>query len=172
MVRTCQARLAGVPGLDLVPERWLHMTTQIVGFADEISDAEVKDLAGAASERLRHLAPVPVTFGRTLFHPEAVMLRAQPLRSLAPVRETVHEAGVQVLGAVRAGMAGDWTPHVTVAYSNGDGPAAPVIQAAGRSAGRCDIVVAEVHLVAQERDGHRYQWETVAAVRLGDAATK
>src|ERR1700683_953668 len=32
-----QARLAGLPGLDLVPARWLHFTTQGVGFTVEVA---------------------------------------------------------------------------------------------------------------------------------------
>ena len=36
LVRPGQARLAGLAGLDLVPREWLHITTLIAGFADEI----------------------------------------------------------------------------------------------------------------------------------------
>ena len=39
LARTGQERLAGIPGLDLLPAEWLHMTTLIAGYADEISDA-------------------------------------------------------------------------------------------------------------------------------------
>lgn len=167
MVRDCQARIAGLPGLDLVPERWLHMTTQIVGYTDEISGAEAKEIAATASAELAGLAPVPVTFGRTLFHPEAVVLAAEPVPLLVPIREAVQAASTQVLGPGCDTGCGDWIPHVTVAYSNADGPAPPVIHAAGRSVGACEIGITEVYLVAQERTGHRYHWEHVAAARLG-----
>jgi len=36
LARQGQQRLAGLDGLDLVPRQWLHMTTLIAGFADEI----------------------------------------------------------------------------------------------------------------------------------------
>ena len=167
-VRKLQAHLTGMAGLDLVPERWLHMTTHIVGFADEISDADAKAIAGTVADSLQAMAPVPVTFGRTLFHPEAVVLAARPIPALAPIREAAYRSAVQVLGAGRADGGGDWVPHVTAAYSNAEGPAQPVIEAAAEAATTCDAAIGQVHLVAQERIGHSYRWERVAAVHLGD----
>src|ERR1035438_8497606 len=46
-----QARLAGLPGLDLVPGRWLHLTTQGVGFTDEVVSADVVAIVDAAQRR-------------------------------------------------------------------------------------------------------------------------
>jgi hypothetical protein len=40
-----QRRLAGLAGLDLVPRDWLHMTTLIAGFADEISSGQAETMA-------------------------------------------------------------------------------------------------------------------------------
>jgi hypothetical protein len=37
-----QERLADLPGLDLVPHDWLHMTTLIAGHADEIPASQVE----------------------------------------------------------------------------------------------------------------------------------
>jgi len=169
-VRDLQTRLACLPGLDLVPEAWLHMTTHIVGFADEITDTEAKEIAAAASTRLRNINPVKVTFGRTLFHPEAVMLAARPRLSLMPIREAVCGAAAQVSGLEPAGCSDDWVPHVTAAYSNSEGLAQPVIHAAGKTLGDCEVTIAEVHLVAQERQGHLYRWEPVATARLRGGA--
>jgi hypothetical protein len=36
-----QARLAGLPGLGLVPAEWLHLTVQPVGFADEVGAGDL-----------------------------------------------------------------------------------------------------------------------------------
>ncbi len=68
VVRDLQARIADLPGLDLVPEPWLHMTTHIVGFADEITEIEAKEIAATAAVRLRNVSAAKVAFGRTLFH--------------------------------------------------------------------------------------------------------
>ena len=48
LARFGQARLAGLAGLDMVPREWLHMTTLIAGFADEISSGQVEAMAGQA----------------------------------------------------------------------------------------------------------------------------
>ena len=51
------ARLAGLPGLDLVPGQWLHLTTQSVGFTDEVSDTDLIAITGAARTRLTAVKP-------------------------------------------------------------------------------------------------------------------
>lgn len=167
LAQRCQALLVGVSGLDLVPVPWLHMTTQIVGFADEISDAEVDAMCEAASKRLQQLQPVPVTLGRVLIHGEAVMLGIRPGRALDPVRDAIRDA---VAGAVRSHQladAPDWTPHVTMAYSNRDAPAAPVIEAMREAPTPVDVEIQRVSFVSQERVGRLYRWDRIADVPLG-----
>jgi 2'-5' RNA ligase len=72
LVRQYQDKLAGLDGLDLIPAKWLHITTQIIGFADEISVAEVDAMLEGAAERLGALAPVEVELGKLWFHSEAI----------------------------------------------------------------------------------------------------
>src|SRR6266545_4275789 len=153
-VRQVQERLEDVPGLDLVPERWLHITMHIVGFTDEISEVAAEGIAAEAARAVHVLAPVVVSFGRVLFHPEAVTLAVEPAPSLSPIREAVRGATIRVLGSEGADADGSWVPHVTAAYSNADGPAPPVIKAVGRTVTACAGTVRQVHLVAQERQGH------------------
>ena len=38
LVNAYQERLAGLPSLDPIPRQWLHLTTQSIGFTDEVSD--------------------------------------------------------------------------------------------------------------------------------------
>ena len=102
LVRACQERLGDVPGLDPVPLPWLHMTTRIVGFADEIGDAEVRDIVETARARLRSAAPVDVRFGRPLFHDEGLALGMGPREGLDAVRDAV--------AAHRLDGAPDWAP--------------------------------------------------------------
>jgi hypothetical protein len=92
LARLGQARLAGLAGLDLVPREWLHMTTLIVGFADEISSGQAETMAGQARRLLSGTPPVTVTLGRVLYHARAVMLAAQPPSALEPVLHAVQEA--------------------------------------------------------------------------------
>lgn len=167
LARQCQALLADVPGLDPVPAPWLHMTTQIVGFADEIDDAEVEAMCESAAKRLQRLGPVPVTLGRVLFHSEAVMLGVRPARALDPVRESIRDAVTDAVRVHQLADAPDWTPHVTIAYSNGDAPAAPMIEAMRQAPPAIDVEISEVSFVSQERVGRSYRWNRLTTVPLG-----
>jgi hypothetical protein len=60
LVNECQSRLSEIPHLDPVPESWLHMTTQIVRFADEIGDPRRRGLRGGH----RPIAGRPMSNGR------------------------------------------------------------------------------------------------------------
>ncbi|MFC5746031.1 2'-5' RNA ligase family protein [Actinomadura rugatobispora] len=167
LVRQYQDKLAGLDGLDLIPEEWLHMTTQIIGFADEISVAEVDAMLEGAAERLGALAPIEVELGKLWFHSEAIMLGIRPPQALDPVREAVRGAAAASVRVHQLADEPDWTPHVSVAYSHGDGPAKPVIDALALQPQGRPLRVGEVHLVEQVRDGRLYRWDLRAAVPLG-----
>jgi 2'-5' RNA ligase len=163
-----QQRLAGLPGLDLVPGQWLHLTTFIAGFADEVPGGSVGAMVARARRRLAGIAPIPVTLGRVLYHPQAVTLAVEPLGALDPVLDAVR-------GAARAaGIEGHtdtdpWIPHVSVAYSHASGPAAPIIEALGRWLPTIEITVRSVSLVAQTQVGRSWQWRQTAELQLGGA---
>jgi 2'-5' RNA ligase superfamily len=159
--------LAAIPHLDPVPIPWLHMTTQIVGFADEISDSEVDDLIGSARERMGALEPVNVALGRPLFHDEGLALGVSPRDGLDAVREGIREATDISVRANQLADDLDWVPHLSVAYSNSDAPAAPVIAAMRPPPVTVDVTIDRIDLVSQERVGHSYVWDGVAAVELG-----
>ncbi len=163
-----QQRLAGVADLarlDLVERRWLHLTTYIVGFADEVPADRLDVMVAAAADRLASVRPIPVTLGRVYYHPEAVVLVVEPLDALYPVLDAVSSAAAQ------AGCAGHtdtdpWLPHITIAYSHGTEPAAPVIAALGRHLPRTDVTIRSVSLVAQDQVGYSWQWQPIAEVQL------
>ena len=91
LARFGQARLAGLAGLDMVSREWLHMTTLIAGFADEISSGQVEAMADQVRRLLAGTPPITVILGRVLYHPRAVMLAAQPPSALEPVLHAVQE---------------------------------------------------------------------------------
>jgi hypothetical protein len=85
-----------------------------------------------------------------------------------------------VRAAVRAGMAEVWgtprvpesaggfTPHVSLAYSDTDGPSEPYAAAlAGVRPRSATVEVAAMQGIALSRDTHLYRWETLATVPLG-----
>ncbi|MBO2452570.1 2'-5' RNA ligase family protein [Actinomadura barringtoniae] len=167
LVRQCQDKLADFDGLDLIPEPWLHMTTQIVGFPDQIPDAEVDSMVEGVRQRFVDLAPVEVEIGKLWFHSEAVMLGIRPAKGLDPVRTAIRTAVAETVRAHQLADEPAWTPHVSIAYSSGDGPAAPVIQALDVPVVPRPLRITAVDLVEQVRDGHLYRWDRRARAYLG-----
>jgi 2'-5' RNA ligase len=164
-----QQRLSGVAdqaGLDLVDRQWLHLTTYIVGFADEVPSEILDAMVAAAGNQLATVAPIPVTLGRVYYHPEAVVLVVEPLDALSPVLDAVRSA-TRLAGCEGHTDSDPWLPHITVAYSHGTGPAGPVIAALGRSLPLTEVTIRSVSLVAQDQVGHSWQWQPVAEVQLG-----
>ena len=166
LARIGQARLAELPGLDIVPPEWLHLTTLIAGFSDEIAPEQSEAMACHARRLLARTLPRQVTLERVLYHPRAIMLDAGPAAALEPVLRAVQEATRVVTGHEGRLHTDPWTPHITLAYSNMTGPAAPVIAALGRHLPRREVTVSSVSLVAQAPE-QLWTWHPVAQVRLG-----
>jgi len=159
-------KLAGLAGLDLVPPQWLHLTTFALGFADQVPRHAVDTMVATAKQILAQAEPVTVSLGRVFYHPEAVTLLVEPAEALEPVLSAVRVA------AREADCDGDpvthpWRPHISIAYSNGNGPAGPVIEALGLKVAATEITIRSVSLVAQAQVGHSWQWQPIAEVRLG-----
>ena len=53
-----QRVLAPLPGLDMVPLQWLHLTMQNVGFTDEVSESEAAAVLDEARRRCATLQDV------------------------------------------------------------------------------------------------------------------
>ena len=173
LARFGQARLAGLAGLDMVPREWLHMTTLIAGFADEISSGQVEAMAGQveamagqARRLLADTAPITVILGRVLYHARAVMLAAQPPSALEPVLHAVQEATRIVTGRDGELHHEPWTPHVTLAYANTARSAGPVIEALGRDVPPQQVAISSVSLVSQAPE-QMWTWRLVADVPFG-----
>jgi 2'-5' RNA ligase len=166
LARLGQAKLAGLAGLDLVPREWLHMTTLIVAFADEISSGQAEGMANQASRLLAGTPPITVTLGRVLYHARAVMLAAQPPSALEPVLRAVQEATRIATGREGELHYEPWTPHVTLAYANTARPAGPVIEALGRDIAPQRVAISSVSLVSQTPE-QMWTWRLVAQVPFG-----
>jgi 2'-5' RNA ligase len=166
LAAACQRKLAGLPGLDLVPLQWLHLTTLVAGFADEVPAQAVDTMVTTAQQLLAPAEPIPVSLGRVFYHPEAVVLLVEPAEALDPVLSAVQIAA-RGAGCLGQADASPWRPHISIAYSNGSGPAAPVIEALGLRVPATELTIRSVSLVAQAQVGHSWQWQAVAEVRLG-----
>lgn len=155
-----------VPGLDVVPARWLHLTMQGIGFTDELPAHRVDAIADAARDRLVGHPPFDLTLGPAAVYPEGVALAAEPAEPVARLRVALRAAIADVRGP--GGVPGDedgFHPHVSVAYSNAAGPAEPIRAALAHPAPGTTRIT-EAHLIALDRDHREYRWTTHAAVPL------
>lgn len=163
-----QQRIAGLDGLDLVPQQWLHITTLIAGFADEISSGQVVAMADQARRLLARTPPLTITLGRILYHPRAIMLGIGPPGALDPVLRAAQQATFAGTGRDGELYSAPWTPHVTLAYSNMAGPAGPVIDALGRELPSRQAAITAISLVSQTPE-QLWKWELVNEVPFGAA---
>jgi hypothetical protein len=166
-VAEVQARLANLPVLDLVAPQWLHVTTYIAGFADQIPPDGVRAMVDEASRLLTDVAPITVAIGRIYLDRQAVVLPLEPFAALDPVLSAAR-AATKAAGASGHQDTDPWAPHISVAYSNGDGPAAPVIAALGERLPDLQVTISSLSLVAQLQAGRSWQWRDIADIRLAD----
>lgn len=159
-------RLAGIPGLDPVPGEWLHLTMQGIGFAQEVSDADLRAITAAARSRLASVAPVRVVLPPPRAASEGVATHAVPDGVLDQVRDAVRAAIGDAWGTGRVPESSAWTPHVSFAYASAEGPAAPV-DAVLRGLPGAVAMVSAVDLILLGRDRRVYEWDTVSRFPLG-----
>lgn len=170
LATAAQGKLAGQEGLDMIDLPWLHMTTYVIGFADEVPDSAIKAMTADARRRLSRVAPIPVSLGRVFYASNAIVLPAEPPGALGAVFDAVR-AATSAAGCEGHAATDPFVPHVSVAYSNATIPAAPIIAALGRWLPKTEITISSVSLVAQTQVGRSWQWRPVDEVRLtGEAA--
>jgi hypothetical protein len=164
-----QRVLFGLPGLDIVPRRWLHLTVQGVGFVDRVTPAERAAVVLAGRRNLAESAAIDLTFGPADAADEGVLLAGSPAGPVAALRACLRAAIADALGAERVPGDDDeqiW-PHVSLAYANAAVPAEP-INAALRELG-LGVTAARfrsVSLLELRREEHLYCWDRVADVPL------
>jgi 2'-5' RNA ligase len=162
-----QARLAGLPGLDLVPARWLHLTMQGVGFTDEVSSTDVASIVEAAQRRLTGVEPARVRIGPAQVASEGVILGVAPIQGLTRVRDGLRAAIADIWPTADVPESADWAPHVSVAYSRISGPDAAYRAALSGIQETADVIIDAVHLIVLGRDERVYDWLDHARVGLG-----
>ncbi|MEW1723357.1 2'-5' RNA ligase family protein [Streptomyces sp. NPDC093109] len=158
--------LAGADGLDLIPDQWLHLTMQGIGFVNDIDRADVDAVVDAARHRLAAVPPFDLKLSAPILDPEAVLVPVRPHEPVCAVRDAIRAAIGDVLEVPE--KAEGFRPHVSLAYSNSDGPAAAI----GSVLGAVDVPpatarIASAELIVIHRDNRMYEWETYARVPLG-----
>ncbi|MFJ8646334.1 2'-5' RNA ligase family protein [Streptomyces sp. NPDC093546] len=162
-----RAVLAPVGGLDLIPDRWLHLTMQGIGFVGEVAEQEVLSIAEAAKRRLANVPPFDVVLTTPVVDPEAILAPVQPDAPVRAVRDAIRASIGDVLPEVPERAEG-FRPHVSVGYSNGTGPAAPFVAAiAAAEVAPAHAHITHAELIIINRDNRMYEWESLAQVPLG-----
>jgi hypothetical protein len=170
LAASARVRLAGLPGFDLIPAQWLHLTMQGVGFADEVTDEDLAAITVAARAALAAVSPVTVSIGPPVAVGEGVTCHASPATALDPVRNAVRAGIAGVWGPDRVPEAAEWTPHVSVAYASADGSAEPFEAALDGLTTTAEVTVRSVDLIKLGRDQRLYEWETITTLPLGGAS--
>jgi 2'-5' RNA ligase len=161
--------LGKLPMLDPVPTRWLHLTTQGVGFTDEVDQADLERIITATRARCAGLAPITVMLGPARFDPEGFYLPVTPLDPLVELRDALRDAIGDVWGSENVPeSAAGFRPHVTLGYSNSAGPAEPISEAfSGYPQHAALTTITTVSLINLNRDDQEYRWSDVAGVEFG-----
>lgn len=163
--RSALVSLAGI--LTPIPDQWLHLTMQGIGFVGETKEQDVDAIVEAAHNRLATVPAFDVEIGPEVLDPEAVLLHVHPDGPVRAVRNAIRNAIGDVLNEVPEKAEG-FTPHVSVAYSADDGPAEPIAQAlAGLVLPPAKARVSNAELIVIHRDNQMYEWESFAKVPLG-----
>jgi len=166
--RTAQTPISTFSGLHMTPLEWLHLTVLVAGSAIQISPAARSEMLAAARSSLSGSGPISIELSRIFYHPEAIVLLADPGEALGPIREAAQQATETVMGhrGTDAPSSSPWTPHVTLCYSTSTQPAEPIIAALGKRLPSCRVSVNTLSLVLQQGAEWLWNWSQVGAVSL------
>lgn len=165
-----QGQLAHFRGLHMTPLDWLHMTALVVGSTDDISQQQMQEMIEVASRSLANVAPLKVTLGHVLYHPEAIMLGVRPDGALDPILYAAQTATQEVLGqdGLTTSGPGAWVPHMTICYSTTEQAAEPLIERVGLKVPDCEVTIDALTLITQWGPERDWDWERFGVASLAD----
>lgn len=150
--------------VDVVPDRWLHLTIAEVGYADTVPRRFAYECARQAHGRLADVPPVDLEVGPVDTMPGAVVLPVGGA-GLARVHDALAAAVRETLPEQPEGR--PFVPHVSVAYVARDCRPADVLDdrvADGCASGRARL--SRVSLVEVTRERCHYRWTPRCQVPL------
>ncbi|MER7994402.1 2'-5' RNA ligase family protein [Micromonospora chalcea] len=168
LAATYRTALAEMPSLTLIPDQWLHLTMQGIGFADEIQPAVLSQLVEEARDLLSAFPAFEVEFGPAIVADEAIVMPAEPPEPVQELRRLTRTAIGRVFGEEQVPEnANKFRPHVSVAYLTADGFSAPYIETVSRAkVEKARATITHVDLIEMHRDRQMYEWRTVEALPL------
>ncbi len=175
LVARYQQAIANLPGLDLIPPEWLHITMQGIGFTDEIGITELHRLTEALTQELSKIDAPTVSFRYLTVDPEAIYLKAHPAEALYPLQAGMYRAVVDAIGANSSAVdmpsPSEFVPHVSIAYVNADGQAQPIAEALQAvTAMTVTATFRKAALLEFHRDHRMYEWTSATPIAIGSAA--
>jgi 2'-5' RNA ligase len=170
--QTAQSRIAHFTGLHMTPLQWLHLTVLAAGPSDQIPEHARNEMLAIARSYLADTGPITIEFSRIFYHPEAIVLAADPAEALSPIREAAKRATQAATG--HGGNDGrsspQWMPHVTLCYSTSVQPAQPIIAALGKELPSCQVSIDTLSLVVQQGAEWLWNWSPAGVVSLAGSA--
>lgn len=175
LVSNLQQRLSGLPGLDHIPARWLHLTVQSVGYTDEISDHTLHEVVDSVRSRVARIPAFDVEFGRATILREGVVLLPSPDDALQRLWREVRAGIADAVGAdrldTRLDDARGFLPHVSLVYSRINTGAKPYRAAVDAAPiDPATVHIGEIALIRQDRvlePEWVYRWEVDSVAHLG-----
>jgi 2'-5' RNA ligase len=175
VVTAYQGALADLPGLDLIWQEWLHLTVQGIAFTDELDPGQAARLAAAVRDELAVQPACALTLQRPLVGNDGVYLPVAEPHSLAAVRGAVAAAAARTLTprslyALPGQADGEFVPHVSIAYGNGDVPRETVVDRLSRvDVPLLTLRVDSVSMMNLRRDHRRWSWTDTVKIPFGEA---
>lgn len=166
-IRRAQESLAAVDLLRPVPVEGLHLTMTGIGFTDEVTAAQLEEVAEQVFARAGVIGPAPLILDSMLIAAEGVMLRARDGVWLESLLRCQRDAVAEVLGP-RAW--GPFHPHVSIAYADGPVGVDVVRDALADQVASLQPVEVEsplLTLMRLGRDRRVYEWDVVRELPLG-----
>lgn len=153
---------------DLTPVDRLHLTLDRIAHDGTSTPEQRAAIAEAAQRECENQGPFVLTIEQLTNLRGAIGFTLSPAERLNDLRNTLRTA---TLSAFPDAPVKDSSsePHVTIAYPMYEGLAAAAAAAAAGIDAALDgvaVTVSEVTMVALERCGHGYWWDTVARISL------
>jgi 2'-5' RNA ligase len=162
-----QDRLRDVDAAEPIPRRWLHLTVQDIGFADECGE-DLPRLVECATERLHGMSPLALRLGPVITLGSAVVLAAEPVEDLTALRSRLQDAMSSAGTTAAVPGPAVFHPHVSLTYLKRECDAAEVLRPVeNESTTSLHVSVTSVTLAKVTRGDCSYRWDTCAEIPLG-----
>lgn len=165
VVRRLQKSLRSLE-FDWVPQAWLHLTVQRLGWVDQTPRSAVDQAVAVARELLQGHPAFTVELGPLAGSPGALRLVTTPWRDLCAMYDRLLSARPSTAPGSTPPPSTAFRPHVGIGYSPRPRPAMPVIEAVRQldPFPPLEVRITAVVLARLSRVPHSYQWEPVARI--------